>query len=72
MGYRMRSIIEVATYFKQRDPDTQMTEATIRHMIKHGSIPFIKTGSKYLINLDSLLSMLGINEDETSKKFNLT
>ncbi len=67
MGYRMRSIKEVATYFKQRDPDTQMTEPTIRRMINDGTIPVVKTGIKYLINLDALLSMLGINEDEMSK-----
>ena len=55
----MRSINEVVNYFKENDPDTQMTESTIRQMINEGAIPTIKTGNKYLINLDALLSMLG-------------
>lgn len=58
MCCRMRSINEVVNYFKDNDPDTQMTESTIRRMINEGSIPTIKTGNKYLINLDALLDML--------------
>lgn len=56
---RVRSIREVAKYFHDMDPDTQLTEWTIRNMISEGTIPAVKSGGKYLINLDLLLQMLG-------------
>lgn len=54
---RMRSIRETAEFFREMDPDTQLTEKTLRIMIAEGSIPVFKTGTKYLINIDSLLDM---------------
>lgn len=65
---RMRSIKDTAEYFKRLDPNTEMTEPTIRKMISEGTIPAVKTGVKYLINLDALLSLLGSFEtsNETS------
>lgn len=56
---RMRSIRDTAKYFKDLDPDTEVTEHTIRKMIAEGTIPAVKTGIKYLINLDQLLAMFG-------------
>jgi hypothetical protein len=63
----MRSIREVAQYFKDNDPDTQITEKTIRTMIANESIPYIKTGVKYLLNLDLLLDMFNGKQIEQSK-----
>lgn len=54
---RMRSIRETAEFFRKMDPDTQLTEKTIRTMVAEGTIPAFKTGTKYLINVDSLLEM---------------
>lgn len=54
---RMRSIRETAEIFHQMDPDTQITEKTLRIMIANGTIPAVKTGVKYLINVDLLLEM---------------
>lgn len=56
---RMRSIRETARIFKEMDPETQLTEATLRKMIAEGTIPTIKTGVKFLINVDLLLEMFG-------------
>ena len=56
---RMRSVRETAKFFKKMDPDTEMTEYTIRKMISEGTIQALKTGGKYLINLDLLLETLG-------------
>lgn len=56
---RMRSIRETAEYFKEMDPETQITEKTLRNMIAEGTIPVVKTGVKALINLDLLLDMFG-------------
>ena len=56
---RMRSIKDAAKYFRELDPETELTEYTLRQMIKEGTIPAVKTGIKYLINLDQLLAMFG-------------
>lgn len=56
---RMRSIRETARIFKEMDPNTQITEKTLRIMIAEGTIPVVKTGVKYLINVDVLLEMFG-------------
>lgn len=54
---RMRSIRDTARLFKEMDPNTEITECTLRKMISEGSIPAFKTGTKYLINVDALLDM---------------
>ena len=54
---RIRSIREVARYCREMDPDTQLTEYTIRKLIAGGTIPAVRTGSKYLVNLDQVLAM---------------
>lgn len=59
---RMRSVRETARYFKELDPDTEITEYTIRKMIAEGTIPTVKTGGKFLINLDLLLETLGSSD----------
>lgn len=54
---RIRSIRETAEFFKKMDPETQLTENTIRIMVSEGTIPALKTGKKYLINVDLLIKM---------------
>ena len=54
---KIRSIKQAADYFKQLDPETQITEYTLRKLIADGTIPSIKTGNKHLVNLDQELSL---------------
>ena len=54
---KIRSIKQAADYFKQLDPETQITEYTLRKLIADGTIPSIKTGNKNLVNLDQVLSL---------------
>lgn len=54
---RVRTIRETANIIKEMDPDTQLTEKTIRKMVSEGTIPSFKTGNKYLINVDKLIEM---------------
>jgi hypothetical protein len=60
----MRTIKDTAKWFKDHDPDTEITEFAIRQMIKEGTIPAVKTGVKFLINLDALLKIFGVETDE--------
>ena len=66
---RMRSIRETADFFKEMDPNTQITEKTIRTMIAQGTIPVFKTGNKFLINVDTLLEMFGTSSNVKTKSF---
>ena len=61
---RMRTIKEVAQYFKEEDSDTAFTEYAIRKMVKTGEIASVKSGVKNLINLDLLLTNLKERESE--------
>lgn len=54
---KIRSIKQAADYFKQLDPETQITEYTLRKLIADGTIPSIKTGNKHLVNLDQVMSL---------------
>ena len=54
---RIRSIRETAKMFKEMDPNTEITEKTLRKMIAEGTIPVLKTGNKFLINVDLLIKM---------------
>ena len=56
---RMRTIRDTAKWFKDHDPDTEITEYAIRQMIAEGTIPAVKTGVKFLINLDLVLERFG-------------
>ena len=64
---RIRSIRDTAKFFKEMDPNTELTEATIRKMIAEGTIPAVKTGVKYLLNVDILLDMFGNPENGANK-----
>ena len=64
---RMRSIRDTARLFKEIDPDTEITECTLRKMISEGSIPAFKTGTKYLINVDMLLDMFSTPVNDHDK-----
>lgn len=64
---RIRSIRDTAKFFKEMDPNTELTEATIRKMIAEGTIPAMKTGTKYLVNVDLLLDMFGNPADGSAK-----
>lgn len=54
---RMRSIKEIVDYFKETDPETQISEHFVRTVIADG-FPIVKTGKKFLINLDLFIDYL--------------
>ena len=59
---RIRSIRDTAKIFKEMDPNTEITETTIRKMVAEGTIPAKKTGTKYLINVDLLIDILSMSD----------
>lgn len=56
---KYRSVRETAKILKEMDPGTELTEYTLRKMIAEGTIPVIKTGVKFLIDVDFIIDMFG-------------
>lgn len=55
---QVRTIKQAADYLRSCDPDTPITEYTIRHWILTGDLPMIRAGNKYLVNLETLTNYL--------------
>lgn len=50
---RVRSINKLVEHYKTIDPDTEISASYVRRLILNREIPFNKSGSKYLIDLDA-------------------
>ena len=55
---RIRTIKEAYAWLRETDPDTAITMTALRRMVITGQLPSVRVGSKYLVNLDSLVSFL--------------
>lgn len=51
---RIRTIPEAASELKRVDPLCAISYKTIRRMIAEGTLPTVKVGTKYLVDLDKL------------------
>lgn len=47
-----------AEYFKERDPNTAISEAYIRRLIRSGDIPIARNGTKILVSIESIEAYL--------------
>ena len=54
---RVRTIKDVVAYFKETDPETEVSEYIIRKMITEGMIPAVRVGSKFYVNLDLVIEL---------------
>ena len=55
---RARTIREAASYFRETDPQTCLTETAIRRLICSGTVPSARVGRKYLVTLEALEAYL--------------
>jgi len=51
---RIRTIKQAHTELKANDPNTALTEHSIRQLILTGQLPAFQSGNKYLVDLDVL------------------
>ena len=51
---RLRTIQEAYAFLKEQDPGTSITQHFLRCAAVRGTIPTIKAGKKYLIDIDAL------------------
>ena len=63
---RMRVASKAAKELKQMDPDTYLTERTLRRLMHEGRIPYVSVGSRQLLNLDWLIDRLAAGESFNS------
>ncbi len=61
-----RTIKEAAAYFWPVDPQTCLTETSIRTLVRTGAVPSVKVGKKYLVALEAYL--LGKTEPARQKR----
>ena len=55
---RARTIREAASYFRETDPQTCLTETAIRRLIGSGAVPSVRVGRKYLVTVEALEAYL--------------
>ena len=55
---RARTIREAASYFRETDPQTCLTETAIRRLICSGTVPSVRVGRKYLVAVEALEAYL--------------
>ena len=53
---RIRTIQKAYEEIKQADPETSITQFRIRELVINGDVPSVKSGNKYLVDLDKLLN----------------
>lgn len=59
---RMRIAKKAAAELKKLDPETYLTEATLRRLMRDGRIPYVQVGSRMLVNLDWIIERLAAGE----------
>ena len=58
MTARMRTLDAAIAQLRTDDPGNCLTKHALRQWVLSGIVPSIRTGAKYLINYDVLLSIL--------------
>lgn len=61
----IRTIKGALEEIKARDPKSDITMYAIRQIVKEGKIPYIRSGKKYLLNVEKLIDYIsGIKESD--------
>lgn len=59
----VRTIKGCLEEIKARDPKTDITIYAIRRMVRQNEVPSIRTGKKYLVNVEKLIDYIsGVKE----------
>lgn len=61
----IRTIKGALEEIKARDPKSDITMYAIRQIVKEGKIPYIRSGKKYLLNVEKLIDYIsGVKESD--------
>ena len=61
---KMRTVTKTVDELKRLDPGTCVTAYYIRQLIKKGELPVVWAGSRALINLDDVLTLLHLGTEK--------
>lgn len=56
---RVRTIKKAIAEIKAADPETAFTEGRLRKMIRAGTVPALKDGQRYLVDMNVLYAVIG-------------
>ncbi|NLN03859.1 MAG: helix-turn-helix domain-containing protein [Clostridiaceae bacterium] len=59
---RIRTIRETAKILKEMDPETRITENTLRKLITEGNLPHRTVGKTYLLDVDTIIDFFKCRE----------
>ena len=59
---KLRTIKSAYAEIKSMDPNTALTEWAVRQVVISGLIPSRRAGTKYLVNLSSVLDYFGAGD----------
>lgn len=60
---RIRTIRQTARLFREKDPDTAITEKTLRRAVKNGELPHRMAGTRILLDYDCVCEYYGCNSE---------
>ena len=55
---RMRTIPKAIEEIRAKDPNTCISATVLRRWVKSGTVPSVKTGKNFLVNIDALESYM--------------
>ena len=61
---QMRTIEQAAAWLRECDPGTAITKTAIRRLVTTGAIRSVRVGTKYLIDLATLIKYLDTGESQ--------
>lgn len=56
---RVRTIKKAIAEIRAADPETAFTEGRLRKMIRAGTVPALKDGQRYLVDMNVLYAVIG-------------
>lgn len=60
---QVRTINQIARILREEDPNTAITEKTLRRAVRDGQLPHRKVGTRTLLNLDTVRKYYECNRD---------
>lgn len=64
MYRRLRTINEVIKFIKSKDEDSAVSRYVIENLILERKVYYIKSGVKYLVDLDDVIEVLSLRKEE--------
>lgn len=65
---RMRTIKKCVEHFKNEDPETSVNEYQIRQIVRNNSYIAVKSGTKFLVDLDKLIDFFACGGGEEEEQ----